>query len=113
MTRAISIVEALEDARFKLVNLPDVKGAPEAINALVAMATTPWIAHLDADDKWHPMKASLPDEEPGGGWGGHYWNLLPLFWRVGQWPQYPGWLRTGGRFPPDESNDSQFHLNSA
>ena len=56
MTQAISIVEALEDARFKVVNLPEVKGAPSAINALVAMATTPWIAHLDADDKWHPMK---------------------------------------------------------
>jgi len=56
MTQAISIVGALEDSRFKVVNLPDVKGAPEAINALVAMASTPWIAHLDADDKWHPMK---------------------------------------------------------
>ena len=56
MTQAISIVGALEDNRFKVVNLPDVNGAPEAINALVAMAPTPWVAHLDADDKWHPMK---------------------------------------------------------
>jgi glycosyltransferase involved in cell wall biosynthesis len=56
MTQAISIVEELQDSRFKVVNLPEVKGAPEAINALVAMATTPWVAHLDADDKWHPMK---------------------------------------------------------
>jgi glycosyltransferase involved in cell wall biosynthesis len=56
MTRAISIVGQLEDPRFKVVNLPDVRGAPEAINALVAMSKTPWIAHLDADDKWHPMK---------------------------------------------------------
>jgi len=56
MTQAISVVGELQDNRFKLVNLPDAKGAPEAINALVEMATTPWVAHLDADDKWHPMK---------------------------------------------------------
>jgi glycosyltransferase involved in cell wall biosynthesis len=56
MLEAIKIVDALEDGRFSVVNLPEVKGAPEAINALVASAKTPWIAHLDADDKWHPMK---------------------------------------------------------
>ena len=56
MTRAISIVESLEDPRFRVINLPHVKGAPDAINALVAMSTTEWVAHLDADDKWHPMK---------------------------------------------------------
>jgi len=56
MTRAISIIGSLEDQRFKVVNLPHVKGAPEAINALVEMSTTEWVAHLDADDKWHPMK---------------------------------------------------------
>jgi len=56
MTRAISIIGQLEDPRFKVVNLPHVKGAAEAINALVAMSTTEWVAHLDADDKWHPMK---------------------------------------------------------
>jgi glycosyltransferase involved in cell wall biosynthesis len=56
MTQAISIVESLTDNRFKVINLPHVKGAQEAINALVAMSTTPWVAHLDADDKWHPMK---------------------------------------------------------
>lgn len=56
MAETVEIVNKLQDTRFKVVNLPDVKGAPDAINALVAMATTPWIAHLDADDKWHPMK---------------------------------------------------------
>ena len=56
MTQALSIVGALEDSRFKVVNLPNVKGAAEAINAMVAMSTTEWVAHLDADDKWHPMK---------------------------------------------------------
>lgn len=56
MTKAISIVGSLDDKRFRVVNLPDVKGAPEAINTLVAMSTTDWVAHLDADDKWHPMK---------------------------------------------------------
>jgi glycosyltransferase involved in cell wall biosynthesis len=56
MTQAISIAGELQDDRFKVVNLPNVRGAPAAINALVAMAKTEWIAHLDADDKWHPMK---------------------------------------------------------
>jgi glycosyltransferase involved in cell wall biosynthesis len=56
MTQAISITGELQDDRFKVVNLPNVRGAPAAINALVAMAKTEWIAHLDADDKWHPMK---------------------------------------------------------
>jgi glycosyltransferase involved in cell wall biosynthesis len=41
MLEAIKIVDALEDGRFSVVNLPEVKGAPEAINALVASAKTP------------------------------------------------------------------------
>jgi glycosyltransferase involved in cell wall biosynthesis len=56
LTQANSIIAELDDARIRAVNLPDVKGAPDAINALVLMASTPWVAHLDADDKWHPMK---------------------------------------------------------
>ena len=56
MTRAISIVGSLEDPRFKVVNLPHVKGVAEATNALLDMTTTEWVALLDSDDKWHPMK---------------------------------------------------------
>ena len=53
---ANAIVSSLKDSRFSVINLPDVRGAPDAINALVARSTTPWVAHLDADDNWHPMK---------------------------------------------------------
>lgn len=53
---AQSIVAGLGDARFRVINLPDVKGAPDAINAMVAASSTEWIAHIDADDKWDPYK---------------------------------------------------------
>ena len=54
--QATAIVSSLNDPRFSVINLPEVRGAPDAINALVARSTTPWVAHLDADDNWHPMK---------------------------------------------------------
>jgi glycosyltransferase involved in cell wall biosynthesis len=54
--QANKIVEDLRDARFHVVNIPDTKGAPQAVNALVGMCKTEWIAHCDADDKWHPYK---------------------------------------------------------
>ena len=53
---AQKIIQGLQDPRFLVVNLPGVKGAPAAINSLVASAKTEWVAHLDADDKWYPMK---------------------------------------------------------
>jgi len=42
--------------RFSVINLPDVRGAANAINHLVGMATTPYIAHIDADDLWLSKK---------------------------------------------------------
>lgn len=54
--KATAIISSLKDPRFSVINLPDVRGAPDAINALVARSTTPWVAHLDADDTWQPMK---------------------------------------------------------
>lgn len=42
--------------RFTVINLPDVKGAANAINHLVGMSTTTYIAHLDADDLWLSKK---------------------------------------------------------
>lgn len=42
--------------RFKVINLPDVKGAANTINHMVGQATTPLIAHLDADDLWLSKK---------------------------------------------------------
>lgn len=54
--KACALVESLQDTRFITVNLPDVRGAPQAIEMLISLARGEWIAHLDADDKWHPMK---------------------------------------------------------
>ena len=42
--------------RFIVVNYPDVKGAANAINNMVGQATTPFIAHIDADDLWLSKK---------------------------------------------------------
>lgn len=56
LQQATAIVSSLNDPRFSVINLPNLHGAPDAINALVALSTTPWVAHLDSDDKWHPMK---------------------------------------------------------
>jgi len=54
--KAQRIAASLSDPRFSVVNLPDIRGAPAAINRLVSMAKSAWVAHLDADDKWVPMK---------------------------------------------------------
>jgi hypothetical protein len=42
--------------RIQIINLPDVRGAANAINHMVGMSTTPYIAHLDADDLWLSKK---------------------------------------------------------
>ena len=42
--------------RIQVINLPDVRGAANAINHMVGMSTTPYIAHLDADDLWLSKK---------------------------------------------------------
>ena len=55
-TRAKEILDSLSDSRFSLENIPEVKGAPQAINWMVARVKNTWVAHLDADDRWHPMK---------------------------------------------------------
>jgi glycosyltransferase involved in cell wall biosynthesis len=54
--KARYIVDGLKDSRFSVVNIPEARGAPQAINWLVENSTTEWVAHLDADDRWHPMK---------------------------------------------------------
>jgi hypothetical protein len=48
--------------RFRITNLAEAEGAAQAINALVAEATTPFIAHLDADDIWLPKKLEIQME---------------------------------------------------
>jgi len=52
-------IKLLNDSRISIINLPNVKGAAEAINTLVKISTTDWVAHLDIDDKWHPQKLEL------------------------------------------------------
>jgi len=42
--------------RISVINLPDVKGAANAINHMVGQSTTPYIAHIDADDLWLSKK---------------------------------------------------------
>ena len=56
-SKAKEIVQLLGlSNRFSVINLPDVRGAANAINHLVGMSTTPYIAHLDADDLWLSKK---------------------------------------------------------
>lgn len=57
--KAIQIVESLNDNRFTVINMPHVKGIAEADNALLELANSDWIAHLDADDIWHPQKLEV------------------------------------------------------
>lgn len=54
--KACEIQARLGDKRIKVVNYPQVRGGAEALNALVSDAIAPWVAILDADDKWHPQK---------------------------------------------------------
>ena len=49
-------VKKLNDERIHIFNFRDIKGAPATINKLVSIAKYNWIAHLDIDDKWHPLK---------------------------------------------------------
>jgi len=49
-------IEKIHDPRIHIYNLPDIKGAPSTINFLASLANTEWIAHIDIDDKWHPIK---------------------------------------------------------
>jgi glycosyltransferase involved in cell wall biosynthesis len=96
--QAQAIVNGLEDSRFLVKNLPNVKGAPAAINALVALAETEWIAHIDADDKWEPMKLQcqnrIVEEYPNV-------DVIGTFCAYfGEWTGGP--RIQGGFVPPDE-----------
>ena len=54
LKKAINLAKI--DDRIQVVNLPNIKGISQADNALIGLAETDWIAHLDADDAWHPQK---------------------------------------------------------
>jgi hypothetical protein len=53
---------ALEDERVRVLHLARARGAPQALNALAAAATSDVVCLLDADDAWAPTKleAQLP-----------------------------------------------------
>jgi teichuronic acid biosynthesis glycosyltransferase TuaG len=56
------IIEAIaaEDPRVRVIRLPRNHGSPAAPrNAGVAAACGTWVAFLDADDLWHPLKLEL------------------------------------------------------
>lgn len=57
LTKAIDLVNSAGLAkRITVINLPDVKGAANAINHMVGASKTPYIAHIDADDLWLSKK---------------------------------------------------------
>ena len=55
-------INKLEDKRIYIYNFSDIKGAPATINKLVSLAKYDWIAHLDIDDKWEPLKLEVQTE---------------------------------------------------
>lgn len=52
----VTALEAIADARIKIVQLPESKGGGAARNAGVKEARGEWIAFLDDDDCWLPTK---------------------------------------------------------
>jgi glycosyltransferase involved in cell wall biosynthesis len=52
----LEVLAQIEDPRLSVVALPESVGAPEARNIGVRKARGPWIAFLDDDDEWLPMK---------------------------------------------------------
>lgn len=53
---AEALVATKNDARVCVRNFPEVRGGAAALNALAAEATADWVAILDVDDVWHPLK---------------------------------------------------------
>jgi glycosyltransferase involved in cell wall biosynthesis len=79
--QALEIAGRLGDPRIRVVNYPNVRGGAQALNALVQDARCPWVAILDADDKWHPQKLEAQ-------WDIH--QLHPQIDVIGTWCQYFG-----------------------
>jgi glycosyltransferase involved in cell wall biosynthesis len=49
-------LDAIADARLRVIELPESGGAPAARNVGVREARAPWVALLDDDDEWLPHK---------------------------------------------------------
>jgi glycosyltransferase involved in cell wall biosynthesis len=62
------VVEALGDARVRLVRLPERRGAPTARNAGLDQAAGDVVGFLDSDDEWAPRRLERQvTEVPGAG----------------------------------------------
>ncbi len=101
--KARRAVEDLNDPRFSVINLPEVKGAPEAINAMVANASTEWIAHLDADDMWHPLKLLFQV---------YVATTYPQLGVIGTFARYFGEFHGQPEQPPLVIPESVFHVKN-
>ena len=54
--QAVSLVDSKGSSKIRVINYPSAKGGAETLNLLAADSKSDWIAFLDVDDKWHPMK---------------------------------------------------------
>ena len=75
-TRAIAERFAAQDERVRIVSVENA-GVAAARNLGTQLATTPYVAYLDADDLWHPEKiarqvAALSVHGHEGDWAGCY-----------------------------------------
>jgi hypothetical protein len=61
LSKTNSIIQSLGMSnQFIAVNLPNVKGAAQAISQVVQVfVKTPYVAHIDCDDMWLPKKLEL------------------------------------------------------
>jgi glycosyltransferase involved in cell wall biosynthesis len=53
--RSVDVIRGYQDPRLRLIRQSN-KGAHAAINRGVASASAPWIAILNSDDRYHPLK---------------------------------------------------------
>jgi succinoglycan biosynthesis protein ExoO len=56
---------AQDDARLRLLRLPENRGKPYAMNVMAQQASGEWLAVLDADDAFHPTRLEYLLERAG------------------------------------------------